>query len=62
MGEKVFLEPHEPLEAECRHFLDCLTDQTEPRTNGWEGLRVLKVLDEATEILKDQKQKESFLA
>ena len=42
------------------HFLDCLTDQSEPRTNGWEGLRVLKVLDEATEILKNQKQKESF--
>ena len=29
VGE-VFLEPHELLEAECRHFLDCLTDQTEP--------------------------------
>jgi UDP-2-acetamido-3-amino-2,3-dideoxy-glucuronate N-acetyltransferase len=36
----------EPLRAECQHFLDCVTSRRTPRTDGAEGLRVLKVLAE----------------
>ena len=37
------LEEGEPLEFECRHFLDCVATGTRPRTDGQEGLRVLRV-------------------
>ncbi|MBN2537000.1 Gfo/Idh/MocA family oxidoreductase [candidate division WOR-3 bacterium] len=39
------VEPLEPLEAECRHFLECLETRAAPLTDGAEGLRVLEVLD-----------------
>ena len=37
----------EPLKAECQHFLDCAGGAMTPRTDGNEGLRVLKVLNDA---------------
>lgn len=43
-GEVVPFEMHEPLRAECAHFLECIRTRTRPRTNGDEGLRVLTVL------------------
>jgi UDP-2-acetamido-3-amino-2,3-dideoxy-glucuronate N-acetyltransferase len=43
--EKVQIEQQEPLQEECRHFLDCMTNGTQPRTDGHEGLRVLKILN-----------------
>lgn len=35
----------QPLEAECRHFLDCLTQGRTPRSDGRDGWRVLRVLE-----------------
>jgi predicted dehydrogenase/acetyltransferase-like isoleucine patch superfamily enzyme len=46
-AEPIPLEPEEPLRLECQHFLDCVANGTTPRTDGWEGLRVLRVLDRA---------------
>ena len=38
--------PAEPLQLECRHFLDCVRDRCQPRTDvRAKGLRVLRVLD-----------------
>lgn len=34
----------EPLQQECAHFLDCIAAGKRPRTDGTEGLRVLRVL------------------
>jgi predicted dehydrogenase len=34
----------EPLRIECRHFLECIRDGTEPRTGAESGLRVVRVL------------------
>jgi predicted dehydrogenase/acetyltransferase-like isoleucine patch superfamily enzyme len=42
----------EPLENECRHFLDCVATGARPRTDGREGLRVLRILTRASEALK----------
>lgn len=42
----------EPLWAECRHFLDCCDAGATPRTDGLEGLRVLRVLAAAQESLE----------
>lgn len=41
----IALPPVEPLAAECEHFLDCVANRTTPRTDGREGLRVLRVLE-----------------
>ncbi len=42
----------EPLKAECAHFLDCVATGATPRTDGAEGLRVLKVLTRASEAIE----------
>jgi UDP-2-acetamido-3-amino-2,3-dideoxy-glucuronate N-acetyltransferase len=43
--EVVPLEPGEPLKAECAHFLESIRSRQTPRTDGAEGLQVLKVLE-----------------
>jgi len=42
----------EPLRQECGHFLDCVRSGATPRTDGREGLRVLSVLQRASQSLK----------
>lgn len=51
-GEVVPLPDHEPLQTECRHFLECVRDRKTPRTDGQEGLRVLRVLDACEKSLR----------
>jgi UDP-2-acetamido-3-amino-2,3-dideoxy-glucuronate N-acetyltransferase len=46
-GEWIEVPEVEPLKEECRHFLRCCADREAPRTDGIEGLRVLKVLEAA---------------
>jgi UDP-2-acetamido-3-amino-2,3-dideoxy-glucuronate N-acetyltransferase len=41
----VAYEVKEPLNEECRHFIECIQTGATPRTDGEEGLRVLKVLN-----------------
>jgi len=52
-AEVVEVEHKEPLQEECRHFLECLEAGKAPRTDGQEGLRVLKVL-QASQISLNQ--------
>ena len=35
----------EPLRIECRHFLDCLRQSTEPRSGAQSGVRAVRVLE-----------------
>jgi UDP-2-acetamido-3-amino-2,3-dideoxy-glucuronate N-acetyltransferase len=44
----------EPLRAECEHFLECCATGAVPRTDGSEGLRVLRVLDAAQQSMERQ--------
>ena len=37
----------EPLRYECAHFLECIRENKPPRTNGENGLRVVRVLEAA---------------
>src|SRR5262249_25072072 len=48
----VILEPGEPLQVECKHFLDCVEIGATPRTDGREGLRILSVLTRASASLQ----------
>ena len=46
-AQAVEVTPQEPLRVECDHFLQRMRDRKPPRTDGREGLRVLKVLQAA---------------
>lgn len=48
----------EPLRAELRHFVNCIRTRSAPLTDGAEGLRVLRVLEQAEESLRSK----SFLS
>ena len=43
----------EPLKMECQHFIDCVQNRTQPRTDGAEGLRVLDVLTRADQAMRN---------
>ena len=50
-GEPVVPPESEPLANECSHFIECCRDRRIPRTDGQEGLRVLRVLQAAQRSL-----------
>ena len=52
-GDPVGVEPSEPLQLECRHFLESMANGRPPRTDGREGLRVLRVLHAAEQAMLD---------
>jgi UDP-2-acetamido-3-amino-2,3-dideoxy-glucuronate N-acetyltransferase len=45
VAETVVLPPEEPLELECRHFLECIQNRRQPKSDGADAWRVLKVLE-----------------
>lgn len=50
-AQYIGLPQAEPLRDECQHFLDCVVDKKQPRTNGEEGLRVLEVLNKLQQAM-----------
>jgi predicted dehydrogenase len=46
-----YIKMTEPLKLECQHFLDCIKNNQTPRSDGHDGLRVVKVLQAAQESL-----------
>lgn len=42
----------EPLKLECQHFIDCILNNKSPRSDGKDGLRVVRVLNAAQESLR----------
>lgn len=42
----------EPLALECEHFMDCVLDGRQVRSDGMDGLRVVRVLEAGQESLK----------
>lgn len=46
------IEQGEPLKLQLSHFVECVTMRQNPKTDGAEGLKVLKVLDLAEQSLK----------
>lgn len=51
----ISLQENEPLITECQHFLDCVESRKQPKTNGEEGINVLRVLEEADNAMKQIK-------
>lgn len=46
------IDSSEPLKAECQHFIQCVNDRNTPRSDGKDGLRILKVLEAAQRSLE----------
>lgn len=55
-GEVVSLPSDEPLRLECLHFVECVRDRKNPRTDGENGLRVLKILHAAGRSIRNHGQ------
>ncbi len=49
-----WLEQSEPLKLECQHFLDSVVSGEQPKTDGKNGLDVIKVLSAASTSLHEQ--------
>jgi predicted dehydrogenase len=47
-----YIKVSEPLRLECLHFLECVKTRRRPVSDGYDGLRVVKVLDAAQRSLK----------
>jgi predicted dehydrogenase len=43
----------EPLKVQLGHFLDCIRTGAKPDSSGWEGLKVVQILEAASESLKN---------
>jgi len=50
--ERIEIADEEPLENECRHFLKCIEERSNPLTDGREALTVLEVLETCQESLE----------
>jgi predicted dehydrogenase len=44
----------QPLQIECQHFLDCLASRQKPRSDGWNGVAVVEVLERAQQVMSGQ--------
>jgi len=64
------LKYEKPLKLECEHFVKCLEERKQPKTDGYEALAVLKVLSECqksldsqgrNDILREGKQNDYFI-
>ena len=47
---------NEPLQDECRHFIECVESGRKPLTDGWNGLRVVRALEAADRSLHNNGQ------
>jgi predicted dehydrogenase len=47
----VHVAASEPLKIECEHFLHCLQTRERPRSDGWNGVAVVEILEKVQEAL-----------
>ncbi|GAI12803.1 unnamed protein product, partial [marine sediment metagenome] len=45
------IDASEPLKLECLHFIECIEEDKAPRSDGKDGLRVVRILEAAQESL-----------
>ena len=48
-----YVKQEEPLKLECQHFIDCIRDGRVPLTSGEKGLEVVRILELASQSLKE---------
>ena len=50
-AQPISVDKIEPLRAECEHFIECIVSRKTPKTDGNNGLKVLKILEACQESL-----------
>lgn len=55
-----YIHFEEPLRLECSHFLECIREEKQPTTDGYNGLRVVEVIEAAQRSLKNQGKPEAI--
>jgi predicted dehydrogenase len=48
-----YVKQEEPLKLECQHFVDCIWEGKSPVTSGRQGLRVVRILEAASQSLQN---------
>jgi len=48
-----YLQQIEPLKVQCQHFVNCIKTGAKPESSGLEGLEVVRILEAASESLKN---------
>jgi len=48
------IKASEALRVEANHFVDCIENGTAPEASGESGLRVVRILEAATESMRNQ--------
>jgi predicted dehydrogenase len=52
-----YIKQQEPLKVQCQHFIDCVRKGTSCESSGEEGLRVVEILEAATQSIKNDGMK-----
>lgn len=47
-----YLKQYEPLKVECQHFIDCIKSGKKPETSGYDGYRVVEILEASLESIR----------
>jgi len=55
--ERVTVAEHEPLFVECRHFLECVATGSIPKTDAYEGINVLRILNLSQQSMDNNSKK-----
>ena len=55
-----FISNNEPLKLECSHFINCIIEGKQPRSDGWAGLKIVNILEKASKSLMNGGQRESL--
>lgn len=55
-----YLDSTEPLQVECRHFLECIRGEAAPKSGGQDGLNVVRVLEAAQRSLRNGGSREKL--
>ena len=51
----------EPLRLECEHFLECIVEHKRPQTDGYNGLRVVRIIETAQKSLRNSGSQEQIV-
>lgn len=51
------VEQSEPLKNQCKHFLECITENKKPLTSASDGLNVVRILEAAEKSLREHRVK-----
>lgn len=55
--ESITVTEQEPLLTECRHFIECVATGQRPKTDAYEGLKVLKILNLSQQSIDNDSKK-----